>query len=59
MMKKTVATQEGKSLSGIWYRRGCLQMIPVILKIIMDDPNDFLYLSPCIPSSPRDRLSKQ
>ena len=50
MMKKAVATREGKSFFGIWYRRGRLHMILVNLQIIMDDPNDFLSrsLPPCV-----------
>lgn len=34
-------------------------MIPVNLQIIMDDPDDFLPLSLCIPPSLCDRLTKQ
>lgn len=54
-----MAIRDRKSDFGIWYRRGYLHMILVNLQIIMDDPNDFLSLSPCIPSSRCDRLTKQ
>lgn len=59
MMKTTAAKRDRKSVFGIWCRRGYLHMIPVNLQIIMDDPDDFLPLSPRIPPSRCDRLTKR